>query len=215
MTRRRHVAVALLAALPCICGAACQLKRPDVPPSRMIEPLLIEPTQPATSTTTPPSPGADPIAIRLLETQARGNIGRRLLHQQPDGELVEDVVWFWSITPDHYLDSALRLALSSRRDVRLVDSGNAATMAVTLATWQLESTNSTQLVGVVEVVVTRPDRSVRTQLVRKSEPVSGELPGDLAAASGRLLQALASESVTRAIQAATLNPRGLQVTPDS
>ena len=45
------------------------------------------------------------------------------------------------------------------------------------------------------------DRMVRTQMIRRSEPVSTELPGNLAAAAGRLLQSLAAESRARAIQA--------------
>lgn len=203
MRKPRHRVIALAWALVCVSGAACELKRPDVPPSRLIEPRLLEPTPSAPSPVTDSSSTtSNAIPMRLLDTQARAHIGRRLLHQQPDGELIEDVVWFWSSAPDRYLDSALRLALSSSPEVRLVDSGSATTMAVTLVAWQLESTNSTQLVGAAEIVVTRPDRSVRTQLVRRTEPMSGELPGDLAAASGRLLQALASESVTRAVQAA-------------
>lgn len=36
---------------------------------------------------------------------------------------------------------------------------------------------------------------MRTQVVKGSEPVSATLPGDLAAAAGRLLQLLASEAV--------------------
>ena len=75
-------------------------------------------------------------------------------------------------------------------------------MAVTLVVWQLETGSSAQLVGAVELSVTAADRTVRTQIIRKSEPVSAELPGNLAAAAGRLLQSLASESLARAIQAA-------------
>jgi hypothetical protein len=55
------------------------------------------------------STGATAAPIRLLDTQARGHIGRRLLHQRPDGELIEDPVWRWSSAPDRYLDTALRL----------------------------------------------------------------------------------------------------------
>ena len=38
---------------------------------------------------------------------------------------------------------------------------------------------------------------VHTQVARVSEPVSAELPGDLAAIAGRLLRRLASEGLTR------------------
>jgi hypothetical protein len=76
-------------------------------------------------------------------------------------------------------------------------------MAVTLLAWQLESAGSRVLVGVVELSVTGVDRTVRTQRIRRSEPVSAELPGNLAAAAGRLLQGLASESLAQGIQAAS------------
>ena len=82
---------------------------------------------------------ANAVAVRLLDTQARAHIGRRVLHQQPDGELTEDPVWRWSSAPDRYLDTALRLELAAARDVRLVDSGTASTLAVTLLVWHLES----------------------------------------------------------------------------
>jgi hypothetical protein len=42
---------------------------------------------------------------------------------------------------------------------------------------------------------------VRTQVIRASEPVSAELPGNLATAAGRLLHSLASQSLARGIQA--------------
>jgi hypothetical protein len=164
----------------------------------MLEPQLLEPA-PSASAGQPRSSAATP--IRLLDTQARSHIGRALLHQRAGGELSEDSIWRWSSTPDRYLDSALRLALASSPDVRLVDAGNAPAMAVTLLVWQLESAG-TQLVGAVELSVTAADRSVRTQMIRRSEPVSAELPGNLAAAAGRLLQGLASESLAQGIQAA-------------
>ena len=81
-----------------------------------------------------------------------------------------------------------------------VDSGNAEAMSVTLITWHLETADSVQLVGAVELVVTTADRVVQAHVIRRSEPVSSELPGNLAAAAGRLLQTLASASVARAAQ---------------
>ena len=54
----------------------------------------------------------------------------------------------------------------------------------------------TRLVGAVEFQITGTDRVVHTQVVRASEPVSAELPGDLAAAAGRLLRRLASDGLT-------------------
>jgi hypothetical protein len=166
----------------------------------MLEPQLPEPPVPAGSADSSESPSGV-TAIRLLDTHARGHIGRRLLHQETGGELTEDAVWYWASAPDRYLDSALRLALASSRDVRLVDAGNVPAIAVTLLVWQLESRDSRQLVGAVELSVTAADRSVRTQVIRASEPVSAELPGNLATAAGRLLHSLASQSLARGIQA--------------
>ena len=193
----------VLLILACAGGSAsCRLQRPEVTPARMVEPELVEPSSdPSPGESESPAPAR---SIRLLETQARGHIGHRLLHQQDGGELTENPVWRWSSTPDRYLDSVLRLVLASSPDVRLVDTANAPAMAVTLLVWQLESAGSRQLVGVVEVSVTAADRTVRTQMIRGREPVSAELPGNLAAAAGRLLQSLASESLARAIQAASL-----------
>jgi hypothetical protein len=204
MTRPQSTAMALLWLLECGVGLGCQLKRPDVIPVRMIEPLLIEPViQP-----TPPSPSssdnraASVLAVRLLETQSREHIGRRLLHQEANGEFIEDAEWRWSSAPARYLESSLRSAFESTPNVRLVDSGNVAAMAVTLTAWHLESTDRVQLVGAVELVVTGSDRTVHAHVVRGNEPVSSELPGDLAAAAGRLLQRLASACITRVIQSA-------------
>ena len=84
--------------------------------ARMIEPQLAEPSVPGKLLPTA-------LPVRLLETQARGHIGRRLLHQQSNGELTEDHVWRWASTPDRYLDAALRAELASNSEVRLVDAG--------------------------------------------------------------------------------------------
>ena len=72
--------------LVCVVGGACQLKRPETIPGRMIEPQLLEPQAPAPAG--PGTSGATAASVRLLDTQARGHIGRRVLHQQPDGELL-------------------------------------------------------------------------------------------------------------------------------
>jgi hypothetical protein len=145
---------------------------------------------------------ADPASlmpIRLLDTQSRAHIGRHLLHQEADGELVEDLVWRWSSAPDRYLDSALRLSASAA-GVQLVDTGNAPTIGVTLIAWNLESAGGQRMVGAVEVALIAADRSVRTQIIRRSEPVSSELPGNLAGAAGRLISSLAVESLNRAVR---------------
>ena len=182
-----------------LAGMACSLKRPDTIPSRMIEPQLLEPplAEPQNQGTSAPNA----VPIRLLDTQARSHIGRRVLHQQPDGELTEDPMWRWSSAPDRYLDTALRLELSSNAALRLVDVAGAATLATTLLVWHLESEGGTRLVGAVEFQVTGIDHVVQTQVVRGSEPVSDVLPGDLAAAAGRLLRRLASEGLARVARA--------------
>jgi hypothetical protein len=92
------------------------------------------------------------------------------------------------------LDTALRLEGASRPDVLLVDTGNVPTLAATLLVWDLDPAG-TRLDGAVEFQVTGTDRVVHTQVVKSSEPVSKELPGDLAAAAGRLLRGLASEGL--------------------
>jgi hypothetical protein len=184
MTRVSRSGAYLLFTIICLGEAAC-LRRPATTPSHMLEP------QPATQVTK--APNGTP--VRLLDTQARGHIGRRVLHQQPNGELTEDAVWRWSSAPDRYLDTALRFELASSPDVRLVDTGRARALAATLLIWDLDSAGETRLVGAVEFQVTGTDREVHTKVVRTSEPVSAELPGDLAAAAGRLLRRLASEGL--------------------
>jgi hypothetical protein len=138
-------------------------------------------------------PNATP--IRLLDTQARGQIGRRLLHQLPTGELTEDPVWLWSSFPGEYLDTALRQAVESNPNLRLVDSASAPAMAATLLAWNLESQSETRLVGAAEFQITGADRSIHSKVVQASEPVAADLPGNLAVVSGRLLRRLASEGL--------------------
>jgi len=160
----------------------------------MIEPQLLEPELPEAGRQVTKAPNA--ASVRLLDTQARGHIGRRVLHQQPNGELTQDSVWLWSSAPDRYLNTALRLEVASRPDVRLVDADRAPWLAATLLVWDLESEGGTRFVGVVEFQITGTDRVLHTQVVRASEPVSTELPGDLAAVAGRLLRRFASEGLT-------------------
>jgi len=193
MTRVSRSGAYLLFTIICLGEAAC-LRRPATTSSHMLEPQLLEPQLPQPATQVTKAPNATP--VRLLDTQARGHIGRRVLHQQPNGELTEDAVWRWSSAPDRYLDTALRFELASSPDVRLVDTGRAPALAATLLIWELDSAGETRLVGAVEFQVTGADREVHTKVVRTSEPVSAELPGDLAAAAGRLLRRLASEGLT-------------------
>lgn len=192
MTRVSRSGAYLLFTIICVCEAAC-LRRPATTPSHMLEPQLLEPQLPQPATQVTKAPNATP--VRLLDTQARGHIGRRVLHQQPNGELTEDAVWRWSSAPDRYLDTALRFELASSPNLRLVDTGRSPALAATLLIWGLDSAGETRLVGAVEFQVTGTDREVHTRVVRTSEPVSAELPGDLAAAAGRLLRHLASEGL--------------------
>ena len=186
----------LLAASVCLegIGIGCQLRRPKTAPSRMIEPQLLEPQASRASSKVMKDPNATP--IRLLETQTLGQIGRRLLHQQPNGELVEDAVWRWAAPPDRYLDTALRMEAASYPRVRLVDSASATSLSATLLSWHLESEPGAKLAAAVEFKITGSDRVQHTRIVRFSEPVSANLPGDLSAAAGRLLHRLASEGFT-------------------
>jgi hypothetical protein len=169
----------------------------------MIEPQLLEPQLAEPASSAPIDPNAIP--VRLLDTHARGHIGRHLLHQQLDGELTEDPVWRWSSAPDRYLDTALRLEVASNPDICLVDVGRVPVIAATLLVWNLESAGGTRLVGAVEFQITGIDRVVHTQVARASEPISAELPGDLPAVAGRLLRRLASEGLTRLSSGRQLN----------
>ena len=191
MSRRSRYAMLVVLAVGCV-GGACRVRieRPDTVPIRMIEPQLVEP-----GGVTADAPNAT--SIRLLETQGRGHIGRRVLHQQPGGEVSEDPVWVWASAPDRYLDSAVRYAIASNPDIRLVDLGSAPSLAVTLVVWQIEVAPSPRLVGAVEVQLTTADRAVRSEIIRAEEPIAADLPGDLAAAAGRLLGRLATDCVSR------------------
>lgn len=186
----------LLITIVCVGAAAC-LKRPATPPVRMLEPHLLDPQLPVSSAQVTKEANAMP--VRLLDTQAREHIDRRVLRQQPNGELTADAVWRWTSAPDRYLDTALRLEAASSPNVRLVDAERAPALAATLLVWDLESAGGMRLVGAVEFQVTGTDRVVRTHVVRTSEPVSGELPGDLAAAAGRALRRLAAEGLSVSI----------------
>jgi hypothetical protein len=171
-------------------GCRIQLQRPDTPSIHLIEPRLVEPVGVAA-----PAPNAT--TLRLLDTQGRGHIGRRVLHQQPSGEVTEDPVWLWASAPDRYLDSALRYAIASSPDIRLVDVRSAPSLAVTLVAWQIEAVPNPRLVGAVNVQVTTTDGAIRFEIIRAEEPIAVDLPGDLAAAAGRLLGRLAADCLSR------------------
>ena len=195
MIRASRSGAYIVVMIVCLTGIGCRLRRPDTVPSRMIEPQLLEPT---VRETVPAVKASNSVPIRLLDTQARGHIGRHLLHHQPNGELTEDAVWYWSSSPDRYLDTALRLELTSNPNLRLVDSSRAPSLAATLLVWDLEPQGQTRLVGAIEFQVTGIDRVVHTQVIRMNESVSPDLPGDLAAAAGRLFHRLESEGLVYA-----------------
>jgi len=171
----------------------CQLHRPATTPSRTLEPPVLEPQLAEQPVIVAKSPNA--LSIRLLATESRGDIGRRVLHRHPDGELIEDPVWRWSTPPARYLDTALHSEVASSSKLRLVAASDAPALAAYLLAWNLESSGGTRLVGAVEFEMTDADRVIHTQMVHGSEAVSAELPGDLAAAAGRLMHRLASEGL--------------------
>ena len=191
MNRRSRNATLVALTVACFSGGCrVQLERPDTAPIRMIEPRLIEPRA-----VTAEAPKAT--SVRLLETQGRGHIGRRVLHQQAGGELTEDPIWLWASAPDRYLDSAVRYAIASSPDIRVVDVSGTPSLAITLTEWQIEAAPSPRLVGAVEVQVTSIDRAVHSEIIRAEEPITADLPGDLATAAGRLLGRLATECLSR------------------
>jgi hypothetical protein len=141
----------------------------------MIEPQVIEPQQPTPAGDVTKAAGV--VTVRLLDSQARGDIGRRVLHQQPNGVLTTDSVWRWSASPERYLDTALRLQAAASPDVLSVDTVNAPTLGAILLEWDLESAGGMRLVGAVEFQMTGEDRTVHTQLVRSSEPSFDRVAG--------------------------------------
>ena len=192
MTRVGSCCLLLIAIIE-LGGVGCQLRRPNTVATRMIEPQLLDPQLSEPAKLMPKAPNAT--AIRLLDTQARGHIGRRILHQLPNGELTEDPVWRWSSFPAQYLDTALRQEVELNPNLRLVDSSSAPAVAATLLVWGLESQGETRLVGSAEFQTIEADRTIHSRVVQASEPVAGDLPGNLATVSGRLLHRLASEGL--------------------
>jgi hypothetical protein len=191
--RSRYGMLVVLAVACAGGGCRVQIQRPDTLPARMVEPRLVEPAAVVAD-----APNAT--SVRMLETQGRAHIGRRVLHQQPDGEVTEDPVWWWTSAPDRYLDSAVRYAIASSPDIRLVDVRSAPSLAVTLVAWQIETAPSPRLVGALEVQVTTTDRAVHSEIIRAEEPIAADLPGDLAAAAGRLLGRLATDCLSRVMR---------------
>ena len=194
MIRRSNGGMLFVLAVACL-GGGCRVRieRPDTVPTRMIEPRLVEPGGAVAD-----APNAT--SVRLLETQGRAHIGRRVLHQQPGGELTEDPVWLWATTPDRYLDSAVRYAIAASPAIRLVDAGSAGSVAFTLVVWQIEAVPTRRLVGALEIQLTATDRAVYSEMIRAEEPIAADLPGDLATAAGRLLGRLATDCLSRVVR---------------
>ena len=69
-----------------------------------------------------------------------------------------------------------------------------------MSAWQLEGGAIPRLVGAVEIQVTTTDRAIHWEVVRAEEPIAADLPGDLAAAAGRLLGRLATECLSRVMR---------------
>jgi hypothetical protein len=193
MSRVSRSWLPLFATVALLGASGCGLRRPNTVPPRMIEPQLFDPSMPDSAKQVAKT--ADAAPIRVLNAQALGHIGRRVLHELPDGELTEDPIWQWSSTPNHYLDQALHIEVTSNPNLRLVDTANAPAVGATLLVWELESAGETRLVGTVEFQITGKDRAIHSQIVRASEPVTGELPGDLASVAGRLMRHLATEGL--------------------
>jgi len=192
MIRAPQLCGCVLLAIICTGMTSC-LPKPKVTMTHMIEPQVLAP--PTADQGAPLAKNPNAVAVRLLNTQSRGEIGRAMLHQESNGELVGDRVWFWSSRPEQFLDTAIQIEAAHNPDVRVVDSAHIPTLAPMLLVWDLES-NGTQLVGVVQFQLTGTDGAVTTRVVRLSEQVSGELPANLADASGHLFHRLASEGLS-------------------
>ena len=161
-------------------------------PTRMIEPQLLEPplAEPARQVTKAPNA----VPVRVLDTEARGHIGRRVLHQQADGELIEDSVWRWSSAPDRYLDTALRLEVAASPDVRPVDAARAPALArnaprmgsrVCGGERDLFGTVEFQITGTDRVVAYRGGASQRARLSRTTRRLGRRRRPSLASARVR------------------------------
>jgi len=191
MIRSTQLRGCALLVIICAGMTAC-LPKPKGTPAHMIVPQVLAPPTAGSDAPLAKSPNA--VAVRLLNTQSRGEIGRAMLRQESSGELIADRIWFWSSRPEQFLDTAIQLEAARNPDVRVVDSARVPTLAPMLLVWDIES-NGTQLVGVVQFQLTGTDGAVTTKVVRGSEQISGDLPANLADASGRLFHRLASDGL--------------------
>jgi hypothetical protein len=101
----------------------------------------------------------------------------------------------------------LRYAIASNPDIRLVDIRGAPSLGLTLVAWEIETAPSRRMVGAVEVQVTTSDHAVHSEMIRGEEPIAADLPGDLAAAAGRLLHRLASDALACVTRSSASPPR--------
>jgi hypothetical protein len=165
----------LLIAIALPGGTACRLRPPQTTPVRMIEPLLVEPPMQERALLEPNPSGCWTPSTRTHRSSCASPTA--------DGELVEDAIWRWSSAP---------IGIWTRRCISHWRRAPTYVMSM-LPTpqpfrslcwaWHLESAGETRLVGAIELQLTTNDRVVHTHVVRDSESVSAELPGDLAAAA--------------------------------
>ncbi len=153
----------------------------------MLDPRL--PTEEAE----PVQTAVDAIRVRLLDTQSTSAVRFSILHRSAIGELREDPIWSWSTAPDRIFDRALHLAAAADADIEIVDRSDVPAVAATLVSLHLESDvgQAPQIVGVVELRVIYSKRIVHAVVLDARGTVSAELPGNLADATGRMLNRLA------------------------
>jgi hypothetical protein len=178
-----------LLATTLLVGCAPKLQRPDVPPSRTLDPPL------ATGAVAPVADAADAISVYLASVQSR--VGRRLIHAGAGGEVSRDPVWSWSASPDRYLDTALHLAAAANPRLRVVERANASTLTATVLNLRIEpSADGRRLAATVEARLTAPDGTVTSRILHAEETISDDLPGNAADALARLTHRLARECLS-------------------
>jgi hypothetical protein len=123
-------------------------------------------------------------------------IGYSILRRTAAGELRQDPEWSWSARPHTYLGTALYQAAAADPSIRFADSSDAFGLrAIFLSCYLEEMGEGQRLLASVELRVTGPDQAVSSQVLTAEEPVSGELPGNLAEAMGRVIRRLATDAL--------------------
>ncbi len=153
---------------------------------------MLDPRLP-TEAAEPVPTAVDAMRVRLLDTQSTSAVRFSILHRSVNGELREDPIWSWSTAPDRMLDRALHLTAAADADIEIVDRSDVLAIAATLVSLHLEAEagQTPQIVGVVELRVIDSERIVRALVLHARETVSAELPGNVADATGRMLNRLA------------------------